>query len=94
MLLVGHALKCAAPVAAIEAAISRARYFAKEAGRALAFVDMERVLIECGTLQASDAITKPVHRALSASGSRTLREAFAGSRFEPTKPDVSPVFAP
>lgn len=68
MLLVGHALKCAAPVAAIEAAASRARYFAAEAGHALAFADMERVLIEAGTLAA------PPAREPSAQSLRMLRE--------------------
>ena len=51
MLLVGHALKSAVPIPAIESCAARARYFASEAGVPFSFEHVERAMIEAGTLQ-------------------------------------------
>jgi hypothetical protein len=50
MLLVGHALKAKGRLAAIESAVTRARFFAAEDARSIAtFTDIEAALIEAGT---------------------------------------------
>lgn len=46
MLLVGHALRSKGYVAAIETAVSRARFFAAQEGRNAVFTDVERVVDE------------------------------------------------
>ncbi len=49
MLLVGHALKSDGYVAALEAAATRAKFFAAKESRPVGFEDVQRVMIECGT---------------------------------------------
>jgi len=50
MLLVGHALKAKGRIAAIESAVTRARFFAAEDARSITtFADVEAALIEAGT---------------------------------------------
>lgn len=100
-LLVGHSLKTPAPVPAIESAAARARYFARLAGReAVAFDDMEAVLIEAGSLPAQKpapaparirptpavvAATPPALRGRAANTPRQLRTNFVTNR--PESPD-------
>lgn len=65
MLLVGHALKSETYVAALESAAGRAGFFAGQEGRAVAFDDVKRVLIEAGTLNLAgpvQATAKPGSR--------------------------------
>lgn len=70
MLIVGHALKSPVPIPAIEACAARARYFASESGRALAFEDVERVMIEAGTLPGAPAESSPHARSSPQSTAR------------------------
>jgi hypothetical protein len=70
MLIVGHALKSAVPIPAIEACAARARYFASEAGRALTFEDVERAMMEAGTLQATHTESAPPPRSSAPSTPR------------------------
>jgi hypothetical protein len=78
MLLTGHALKTATPVPAIEAGAERARWFAAQESRAVTFEDVERVLIEAGTMpDCSTRISHPVSsispRRTSAPPARSVR---------------------
>lgn len=57
LLLVGHALKSEVPVAALESAAARAKYFAEAAARTVQFSDIERAMRESGTLTDSQPFT-------------------------------------
>ena len=60
MLLVGHAMKSDGYVAALESAATRARFFADREGRPVAFEDVHRVMVECGTDKPSAPPVAPV----------------------------------
>jgi len=59
MLLVGHALKSKGRIAAIEAVASRARFFAARADRHVCFDDVERAMLEAGTMAAHQSSEPP-----------------------------------
>jgi hypothetical protein len=59
MLLVGHALKSKGRIAAIEAAASRAKFFAIRADRRVCFADIERAMLEAGTISPDQTSEPP-----------------------------------
>jgi hypothetical protein len=72
LLLVGHALKSKGRIAAIESAVTRARFFASQKSRSIAtFADVEAALIEAGS-------APPDPRDATATPSRIRRERVAG----------------
>jgi hypothetical protein len=73
MLLVGHALKAKGRISAIEAAVTRGRFFAERDGRPVNFDDIDRAIIESAGTPAP-----PIRRA-SAAAPRSRREAIAGA---------------
>lgn len=70
LLLLGHALKSPIAVTAIEGAAARARWFAAAESRSMGFADIERAMIESGTLP-----TPPPRREPAATAPPFSREA-------------------
>lgn len=81
LLLLGHALRSDIPVAAIESAVARAQWFADADDRPMVFADLQKTMVEVGTLPAEtvEVHAVPVPRSLSATPSRQSRERVAAT---------------
>ena len=73
LLLVSHALRSEGYVAALESGALRARFFAAPERRPVSFADVQRVMKEAGTHQATRPIVPPAPRQRASSPAKPSR---------------------